>query len=201
MRKKEEETKYYSVDIGAYTSDSYTSTLGYYRCYDMSGVNFLYLEQTKKADSKVTIIVDVNGRDIITGEQYHEYFGHSYQDKFLFTKETKVIYPYVFYVTKIKNIELINCHECFTNKYYLKEDYNMLFYKNKNAVYIDEVLRSLKVVQKYGKDAYINAINKKREYVMNNVYDNYRAVRDAKKVEDELQRKNDEVKQLVKKIK
>lgn len=160
MRKKEEEAKYYKVDIGVYYIEIISSHNDMKRdhLYIKQGISsFLFYFKGVYLPGGVDVIVDANGRDIITGEQYYECKKRWSKELGLFRSHNILHVPYF-------------CYDDKDIKSNVGSDYNKLFYSRALPISNDRVLSSLKIVQKCGKEEYIKKIEEIRERVMNEAY-------------------------------
>lgn len=79
------------------------------------------------------------------------------------------------------------------------DDYDKLFYDDFKIVYPSEIIGYIELIEKYGKQKYLDCINEFRTRLMYTLYNS--KMSNSNKEHDEERKANIRVKQLIKKIK
>lgn len=136
-------------------------------------------------------IISQKSRDIITGEKYYS----SNLPTYIFKARDGI--------SCSKNLPYYN--SCYNFQNHMTEftsnldDYDKLFYDDFKIVYPSEIIGYIELIEKYGKQKYLDCINEFRTRLMYTLYNS--KMSNSNKEYNEERKTNIRVKELIKKIK
>ena len=155
---------------------------------DENGIKYSLL---KIGENDWIPIIAQNNYDIFTREEYMNYNRSNdcfCDSKFYYYMMTKK--PYQYYVAKKATKEITQTFNM--------DEYNKLFYDGFSLVYPSNIIDYIKLLEKYGKQTYVDSINSLRKKIMYDVYDKY--IMQNNELDIKENNANEEVKKLINKI-